>query len=412
MTRFITEKSELKPGTWVTREELNRGVDRLFGTLFFDRIDYAFEAKEEGYRLVFRIKEKPEASLNTALHYDNFYGPGLILNFTRLNALVDGSRLSVSGDISGSPQIRGYYDFHLGKKRSFITSVFLEGERATAPIFNENSVDIGDFLHTYSKGGLALRQMLGTNNQLGLEFYYRYSRMKLKENLKVSSPELEFLDQFIFRGPELSFSYRLNTYDHYLYPTRGAAIELEYRQALHTQFITSLSLPDTLDFLDDQVVEEMNPYWRINARFESYLPLGNKISFNSALSAGLSRNDKPFTDNFYIGGYRYNLRMNQIPFVGLHLNEELSGNYLKEKLALQFEPISNLYASILGNLIFISDDLGTFWNDIITYNREQIYIGLGGGITYRSPIGPLSVFFGSRTDVWNPIWYLNLGFTF
>jgi len=412
MTRFITEKSELEPGTWITREELNRGVDRLFGTLFFDRIDYAFEAAENGYRLVFRIKEKPESSLNTALHYDNFYGPGLILNYTRLNALVDGSRLSFSGDISGSPHFRGYYDFHLGKKRSFITSVFLEGERSTAPIYNENNVDIGDFLHTYSKGGLALRQMLGTNNQLGLEFYYRYSRMKLKENLKVSTPELEFLDQFIFHGPELSFSYRLNTYDHYLYPTRGAAIELEYRQALHTKFITNLSLPDTLDFLDDQVVEEINPYWRVNARFESYLPLGKKISFNSALSTGLSRNDKPFTDNFYIGGYRYNLRMNQVPFVGLHLNEELSGNYLKEKLALQFQPVSNLYASILGNLIFISDDLGTFWNDIISYNREQIYIGLGAGITYRSPIGPLSVYFGSRTDVWNPIWYINLGFTF
>jgi NTE family protein len=412
MTRFIAEKSELIPGSWITKEELNRGIDRLFGTLFFDRIDYAFESEKEGYKLVFRIKEKPQSSLNTALHFDNFYGPGLVLNYTHLNALVDGSRASVTADLSGSPQIRGYYDFHLGKKRGFITSAFFVGERASAPVFNENNVDIGNFLHTYSKGGIALRQMLGTNNQLGLEFYYRYSRLKLKENIKEVEPGLAFLDQFIFRGPELSFSYKLNTYDSYLYPTRGAAIELEYRQALQTQFISRFSWPDSLEITDDEVMEEMDPYWRIDARYESYIPLGRKISFNSALSVGLSPNEKPFTDVFYIGGYLYNLRMNQISFVGLHLNEALNGNYLKEKLALQFEPLPNLYASILGNLIFVSDDISTFWDDIISYNREQIYIGVGAGFTYRTPIGPLSVYLGSRTDVWNPIWYTNIGFTF
>lgn len=412
MTRFIIEKSELEEGSWITPDQLNHAIDRLFGTLFFDRIDYAFEIMEEGYRLVFRIREKAATSLNTALHFDNFYGPGLILNLTHLNSLVDGSRASISADISGSPQINGYYDLHLGKKRSFITSVFLNGERASVPLFNENNVDIGDFLHTYTNGGLALRQMIGTNNQLGIEFYYRYSRFKLEKNLKEFLPDLAFIDQFIFRGPEFTFSYKLNTFNNHLYPTRGAAIQLEYRQALQTDFISRFSWPDSLDFLDDQVTEKMDPYWRINAHFESYLPLAKWVSFNSALSGGLSSNDKPFTDNFYIGGYRYNLRLNQVPFVGLHMNEQLSGNYLKEKLSLQFEPVSNLYASILGNLIFVSDDLSSFWNDIISYNRDQIYIGVGAGLTYRTPIGPLSVFLGSRTDVWNPIWYTNIGFTF
>ena len=253
MTRFIVEKSELEVESWITPDELNEGIDRLFGTLFFDRIDYAFENVENGKRLVFRIKEKPGLSVNTAIHYDNFYGPGLILNLTALNTLVDGSRASISADISGSPQVIGYYDFHLGKKRSFITSVFADASRSTTPIYR-NNFDIGDFLHTYSRAGIALRQMLGTNNQLGVDFYYRYSRLKLKENLKEVLPDLTFLDQFLFRGPELAFSYRLNTFDNYLYPTRGGAIEIEYRQALKTTFVTKLTPPDSLDFLDDQVV--------------------------------------------------------------------------------------------------------------------------------------------------------------
>ncbi len=411
MTRFIIEKSELRAATWLHPEELNRGIDRLFGTLFFDRIDYALESREEGYRLLFRIKEKPSSSLNAAVHYDNYYGPGIILNYTNLNSLVDGSRASITVDLSGRPQIRGYYDFHLGKKRSFIASAFAEGQRATVPLF-DNKVDIGDLLLTYSKGGIALRQMLGTNNQLGLEFYYRYSRLKLEKNLKEVRPDLDIVDQFIFKGPELTASYHLNTFDNYLYPTRGTAIELEYRQAFQTQDITKFSWPDSLDGLDDHVTNQVDPYWRMRALYESYFRLGNRISLNLAFSAGLSSNDKPFIDNFYIGGYRYNMRHNQISFVGLHHNEELAGNFVKEKIALQVEPIPKLYVSLLGNLMFYSDDITTFLDDILSYNRDQIYIGAGAGFTYRTPIGPLSVFLGSRTDVWNPIWYTNLGFTF
>ena len=412
MTRFIIEKSELVEGRWLSPDQLNQGIDRLFGTLFFDRIDYAFEPLDEGYRLVFRIREKPASSLNTALHYDNFYGPGLILNYTNLNTLVDGSRASVTLDISDSPQAKAYYDFHLGKKRAFIASAFAEGERATIPLFSENSVDIGDLLRTYSKSGIALYQTIATNHQVGLEFYYRYSRLKLEKNLKEVRPELAFIDQFIFRGPELTAGYSLNTFDHFLYPTRGMAVHLEYKQAFQTENVTRFSWPDSLGDLDDRISETMEPYWRLNGLYESYFRLGKRISLNLAFSAGLSSNDKPFIDNFYLGGYRYNLRHEQVPFVGLHLNEELTGNFIKEKIALQFEPIPKLYASVLGNLIFYSDDIGTFWDEIISYDPDHYYLGVGAGFTYRTPIGPLSVFLGSRTDVWNPIWYTNLGFTF
>ena len=65
-------------------------------------------------------------------------------------------------------------------------------------------------------------------------------------------------------------------------------------------------------------------------------------------------NDEPFIDNFYVGGYRYNLRDNQVAFVGMHSHELLHANYLKEKVALQIEAISNLYLSALFNIIFVS----------------------------------------------------------
>jgi outer membrane translocation and assembly module TamA len=39
-------------------------------------------------------------------------------------------------------------------------------------------------------------------------------------------------------------------------------------------------------------------------------------------------------------------------------------------------------------------------------------MGAGAGFTYRSPLGPVSLFMGSKTDIWNPVWYINIGYTF
>lgn len=409
-SRFMIAKSGIESGQWLSPDELNKGIDKLFGTLFFDKIEYYFEDMEEGKRLVFRIKEKPSSALKVALHYDNAFGPGLILNYTHLNSLIDGSRFDVTADFSGSPQLRTYYDIHLGKQRNFIASVFFNGARDKLPFYS-NDVEIGNYVRTSLMGGIGIKQHLGINHYLGLDFYYRDVAAKLSANIKEVDPELAYLDKFIFRGPELAFSYELNTFDSYLYPTRGTRIHFKYRQALKTNFISLYSYPDSLG-LENEESEIMNPYGHLTADYESYFRLGKKVSLNLEFSFGMSDNEKPFTDNFYVGGYRYSLRENQLGFVGLHNHELLVGNYVKEKVALQVKTLPNLYVSALFNFLYVGDDFKTFISDFLSFSEEGRYMGAGAGFTYKSPVGPLSIYLGSRTDIWNPIWYINLGFTF
>lgn len=411
MSSFVIATTGLEPDSWITNEQLDAGLDKLFGTLFFDRIGYYFESLDEGYRLVFRIKEKPNSAVKFALHYDNEYGPGVILNYTLLNSLVDGSRLSITADISESPQMKGYYDFHLGKKRKSIASLVARAERASMPLFNENEVDIGDYKRGYLEGGLYFSQILRINSQLEAAFNYRYSRLTISRTIKEFYPDLEYLDNFIFSGPQLTLGFQHNSFDNLVVPTRGMRVGLNYRQALGTNFISNFSFPDSID-VDNRVEERMDPYWVVTAGWESYFSLGRKWSLNFDFSVGVSANEKPFPDNFYMGGYRYNLRENQVAFVGLNSNELLQGNYVKEKIALQYELIPNLYISALGNLILVADDNQEFLDNVLEFSSEGRYIGAGAGAVYKSPIGPVSVFLGSRTDVWNPVWYINIGFTF
>ena len=68
--------------TYLTKAELQDGLERLFGTQYFERLNYRFEKDQNAFRLVIDAKEKPPSSLKVSVHYDNFYGAGLLLNFT------------------------------------------------------------------------------------------------------------------------------------------------------------------------------------------------------------------------------------------------------------------------------------------------------------------------------------------
>ena len=374
------------------------------------RMEYYFEDMNEGKLLVFKLTEKGNSFIKIAPHYDNSFGPGVILNYTQLNLLTEGSRLGLTSDISGNPQVRTYYNIHLGKKRNFIASLFFKGSREKLPFYS-NDVETGNYARTSLSGGLGFWRHLGINHNLGVDFYYRNVSARLSTNIKESQPDLTYLDNFIFKGPELAFKYELNTFDSYLYPTRGTRVHIKYRQAFLTNYISQFSFPDSLD-MENRTSETMNPYWHFTADFESYFPLGKKVSINAEFSFGMSDNDKPFTDNYYVGGYRYMLRENQLAFVGMNSHELLQGNYVKEKVAIQVKPLPNLYLSALFNFLFVGDDFKTFINDFLSFSKEGRYMGAGAGFTYNSPVGPLSIYLGSRTDIWNPIWYINLGFTF
>ena len=414
LSEFVIARSGIDTGEWLYPDQLNESIDRLFGTLFFEKIEYFFEDMDEGYRLVFRIKEKPLSSIGAAVHYDNSFGPGLILNYTHNNLMIEGSRLGVTVDLSENSQARAYYDVHLGKKRTFIASLFATYEREELPL-PLNNVTIGSYHHILMKGGIGFRQSLGINNHVGADFYYRYSTFNFSKNIKEVLPPdniITWIDNWIYTGPAFTLIYQHNSFNSNLYPTKGSRVDLKFRQSFKTNSILVPDYPDSLGLDNEKIKEKVDPYWHLTVNLENYLPLGKKVSFNSEFALGLSDNEKPIPDNFYIGGYGFNLRANQVAFVGLNSHELLQGNYVKGKVAVQAQAIPNLFVTALANLIVVSDDLTTFSDDIFSWNDDARYIGVGAGLAYKTPIGPVSVFFGSRTDIWNPIWYVNIGFTF
>jgi NTE family protein len=372
--------------------------------------EYRFEDVNAEKPLVFRMKKDTSSYIKWAPHYDNIYGLGVILNYTRFHPVIHGSRLGITADISSSPRLRTYYDIPLGKQRNFLLTPFVHAERVKLPIYHWD-VATGNYNHMRVSGGVAFRRHLGLNHQVGADVYYRYSYLNVEKKAKEILPFVEYLDHFSFRGPEVAFIYQLNTYDNQLYPKKGARVDITYRQAFATSSFSQYSYPDSSN-QENEYHGTIPAYWNLSVDMESYFLLGKKVSINTEFSFGISDQDTPYPDNFFVGGYGYPLRAYQVEFVGMRGHELLRGNYLKEKLALQVEAVSNLFFSALVNILFVSDDYKKLYMDILSMSDRGRYIGAGAGCTYASPFGPLSIYLGSRTDRWDPIWYVNMGFTF
>jgi hypothetical protein len=91
------------------------------------------------------------------------------------------------------------------------------------------------------------------------------------------------------------------------------------------------------------------------------------------------------------------------------LTPNLSGNF---QAGIQYELISGLYTGLSANYMALSNDPGGLIGEIVSWGGTNQFLGAGGGITYKSPLGPLSVWFGSLANKWTPSWYINLGYTF
>jgi len=59
-----------------------------------------------------------------------------------------------------------------------------------------------------------------------------------------------------------------------------------------------------------------------------------------------------------------------------------------------------------------SDNFEHLTDALFTFETESFHIGYGGGFTYKTPLGPISIFLAGNNKE-NPItWYINMGYTF
>ncbi|MBN2350797.1 MAG: patatin-like phospholipase family protein [Bacteroidales bacterium] len=405
---FIIRKSGLVPETWITPQLVNKAIDKVYGTLNYDKITYSFRPSEGGYILVFSVKEKPQTYVKGSLHYDNYYDAGIILNFTKKNLFLQGTRFSSTLDISKYPRFKFYYHKYMGPRQQIVSSLFLLTERNKLPIYL-NGGSVGFYTQSYLNIGVDSRYSIDICRQLGMSFTYEVSTVKPNQSAKELYPEIDF-NEYGFGALGANFFFNVNTLDNLSYPSKGVKIDMSLKRNFGSEIFIKRENSDSSNYSNLDL--DPKPSWKFFFDAEQYVPITNTVSVNAGWTLGLTSPDIILTDYYFIGGYRFNLRQNHIPFVGLGLNEVSINNFLKLKAGLDYQVITNLYITSIVNGVAGGDSPEQLYKGITKWTDGSHYFGYGLGITAKTLLGPVSFIVGSNTTDSKLRWYVNLGFTF
>jgi NTE family protein len=398
-------KLNIARNSYLTKDELHAGIERLFGTLYFDRLRYRFEKDSIGFQLMMDAAEKPPSSIKASVHYDNFYGAGLVLNYTQSNFLISGAKITAVADLSEYPQVRLSYRKYTGERMNTLGSFESLFESNLIPGYYEGE-EVGYFKQNRLISELSLKYNFSLNRQAGIGAIFEYSAVYPNKSMQTLYPETFNFKRYGFAGFGLMGSYGLNTLDDLLYPYSGSKIDI-YLKGIYDPLVDLKYLTDTI-----QTNVSLNSFSKLYFLYDTYKPILKNLNLNIGASLGLSTDEFIASDYFYVGGHKNNLRRNQIAFVGYNLGEVVATNFILLKLGINYRFLKNLQFEILGNGMLASDSFEHLTETIFVVNKESIHFGLGGGITYKTLVGPVSIFAAGNNKDASITWYINLGYTF
>jgi len=398
-------KLNIGRNSYLTKDALQTGIERLFGTLYFDRLTYRFEKDGKGFSLDMEAKEKPPSSLRTSVHYDNFYGAGLIINYIQSNLLISGTRLTAAVDISKYPQARVNYRKYAGRRMNTMAGFETYFESNHIPGYLEGEV-VGYIKQNHLTSSLSLKHSLNLNQSTGIGLLFEYSAVYPNKAMQTLYPEVYYFKRYGFSGIGFMATYGLNTLDDLFFPFEGNLVEV-YFKGIYKPLADLKYLTDTIN-----ADISLPSFSKLYLNFDHYKPLGPKLNFNTGFSLGLSTNEYITSDNFFVGGYKNNMRRNHVAFAGYETGEVVAANFVQLKIGINYRLFKNLQFELLGNGLIVSESLELLTKSILDFNHHNIHFGYGSGFTFKTPLGPLSLFLAGNNKNKHPTLYINFGYTF
>ena len=101
----------------VTLDQIEELIVKLKISGYYDNLWYYISDAPDGYILNIHCDEVADKSMSAAIHYDNNYGIGALVNFTFNNVMksIDRSTISLDVNIAENPYIKGHFNTQMGK---------------------------------------------------------------------------------------------------------------------------------------------------------------------------------------------------------------------------------------------------------------------------------------------------------
>lgn len=379
---FVRSKLRVKEGDSTSVEELERALDRLYGTRLFKSVDYSLKSGHQDYILQINLSEKTELrSFKVGLNYNDDFKTALLLNYTHRNLLLDNTRLSLDMALGDMPRAELSYFIDRGfipsiglklKSHRFSYQNFLNKEAINQAVYQDYSADL--FLQS------TLRDAYAIGGGIQLE------DIDINPDFEREGFE-EFNSGFINYYGYLDF----DSYDDANFPRRGFQLFARYRIIAEREGLASFFEPSSvLDFKYSQSIS-FSERWTAQTHLFGATTIGPNLAV-------------PYQIHLGSMGERY---LNYIqPFMGYRFMELAGRNAVVARADLNYEFLKQHYLQVKVNVGRIES---TF-DDLIA--SDILLDGFSLGYTYNSLIGPLSLNIMGSTNHSEWYSYVRLGFWF
>jgi NTE family protein len=423
---LLQSKLNIPVGSTISRRDLQKGIDRIYGINGFYKVDFSLiPFGENRYNIKVRLKEKPSSLLNLAVHYDNQFSAGILLNYTARDFIGKSSRTVFLLDLSENPKGRVDYYKYFSKGKSLAFNARLNLLRQQIPEY-ENGKETEVLIERNN----SLEAQIMTTNSLKQFFalggIYRYNKSRYRFNDSFSD-DLKNASQSTLG---LRFRYYRNSQNDRNYATSGAeglfetvlhvenGLGINLKSGSDTLFIDvdGVQIPfpeETLDLLADLLTPD--PYITVLGRYSKYLPISPRFQFKPEVAGAITFTDQQegkVYQEFLVGGYQ-NIRFTDMHFWGLNYGEIQTSNYIKAGIEAQIIPLKNVYIRAGVNYLGFSDSFSISDEDFLSrIFQDGNYTGFGADISYKSILGPITVGVSSNNKDHQLRSYFSLGLSF
>jgi outer membrane protein insertion porin family len=366
--KVIRREIRLNEGDLFDSSKLRRSRQRLGNLGFFEevKLDTRRRPEEDLVDLEVRVKEQPTGAFTAGAGYSSTQSVIGTATIRQNNLFGRGQRLSLSAAISGIST-----DFTL----SFTEPYFLDTQISLGLEAFSRSFDYESFESRETGGGLRFSRALGEYVRVGLG--YRYEDINITNVSEDASQRIKDLagrSTSSVISPSVAWDSRDNQFN----PTRGF-----YHFA-------------AFDFAGGPLGAE-NQFYKATAEANWYHPLIGDIVFSArgrvGYADGWGDKELPLLERFFVGTQNVTIRGYRLEDVGPKdiTGDPIGGNSLILLSGqLRFPVTEGL--SLVG---FI--DAGNLY-DKNEFDPTRLRVGVGAGIRFVTPLGPLALDWGFKID--------------
>ena len=399
---FLRGRLRIIPPCKLSVTDVLDAIDRVFGSLFFEKITWRYEKTASNSALVIIAQEKNEDLLRIGGRYDSDFNANLLINITLRNKLIKGSKLSLDAILGQYRRVKFNYLIHTAwnnrqsdflsdlnpLRLSMFPDIGLNLEYNNFELFDYNEEQkVASFAYNQGKFGIFGLSNITNAISLGVSANIEFSNISPKIFATQLTPSSVQNSLACFSG-----FLNIDSYDETYYPHRG----VKFNGGV-----------DWVKDLGDDNHNRANTL-RFYSKLNFAVPITNRFTILPSIYTGLVKGDSiPRQYYLYCGGLNNsNINPGAFPFVGLQFMQLSAKDMILAGLNFQYLIGKKQYITLRSNIGSSSETYSGLFNFTSTIS------GIGLSYGYNSLAGPLEFTLIRSFESTKIMTYINIGYWF